>query len=95
MNSTDNQWHQAAHLVLASAAVGLSELESMSINNGVGDRDNCKREDNFPLTYRAALLTRLLSDDVLLDMMMIVKKERRTVQWLCEFTPSLSVFPTT
>ena len=39
--------------------VPLSELESMSIDDGVGAGDKRRREDNFPLKDPAILLMRV------------------------------------
>ena len=89
---TDNQ-DPAAHLVPESAAVGLSELESMSINGVVVERNDVRREDNFPLTYRAALVMGLFLDGVLFDMMVIVKIERplsMCSQCVCSLFPRSS-----
>ena len=57
--------------------VGLSELESISIDDEVGARDKWRREDNFPLKDPAISRMRLASDGLLLDMM-IVRRESRS-----------------
>jgi hypothetical protein len=53
----------------------LSELESISINDGVGARDKRRREDNFPCKEPAILRMGLFLDGLSLDMMMIVKED--------------------
>ena len=53
-------------------AVGLSELESISIGDA---RDKWKREDNFFLRLPATLCMRLVLGGLSLDMM-IVRRER-------------------
>jgi hypothetical protein len=49
-------------------------LESISIDDGEGARDNLRREDNFPLNDPAILCMRLVLDGLSLDMM-IVRRE--------------------
>ena len=56
--------------------VGLSELESISIDDGLSARDTCRREDNLPLTVPAILRMRSVLDGLSLDMM-IVRRESR------------------
>ena len=56
---------------LVTHLVGLSELESISIDDGEGPRDNLRREDNFPLKDPATLRMRLVSDGFSLDMMIV------------------------
>ena len=60
---------------VGASVMWLSELESTLIDDGMGWRDKCKREDNFPLTYRTALVIRLFLNGLSLDMMMIGKRE--------------------
>ena len=60
----------AIHLV--PAFVVAVELESTLIDNGVGGRDDWKREDNFPLRNRAV---RLFLDGLSFDMFKL--RERR------------------
>ena len=59
----------------------LSELESISIDNGVGARDKYRREDSdkFFFLYSATSRMRLDSDSLLLDM--IVKRESCSVRF--------------
>jgi hypothetical protein len=57
----------------------LSELGSISINDGVGARDKRRREDNFRCKEPAILRMGLFSDGLSLDMMMIIVKEDLTV----------------
>ena len=63
--------NSVAHLV------GLSELEPIPIDAEVGSRDKRIREDNFPLKDPAILRMRLVSDDLLLDMMIVRRESRR------------------
>ena len=49
----------------------------MLIDDDVGGRNECKREDKFPSTYRAvSVIMGLFFDSLSLDMVMIVKRER-------------------
>ena len=77
--------------ILVTHLVGLSELESISIDDGVGARDKWRREDNFPLREPATLRMRLVCG-LLLDMM-IVRREGRS-EALYEFARCL-FFPRT
>ena len=54
--------------------VGLSELESISIVDGVGARDERRREDNFSLKGPVILRMRLVLGTLSLEML-IVKRE--------------------
>jgi hypothetical protein len=54
--------------------VGLSELESITIDDGVGARDKGRREENFPLKVSTNFLRMRSSDRLSLDMM-IVRRE--------------------
>ena len=65
---------QVTHL----ASVALSELELISIDGGVGARDEWRREDNFPFTDPAILRMRLVSDgpSLSLDMMIVKRKSQ-------------------
>ena len=60
----------------------LSELESISINNGVGARDKYRREDSdkFFFLYSATSRMRLVSDGLLLDMI-VRTQERKPQLW--------------
>jgi hypothetical protein len=53
----------------------LSELGSISINDGMGVRDKRRREENFPCKEPAILRMGLFLDDLSLDMMIIVKED--------------------
>jgi hypothetical protein len=52
-----------------------SELGLILINDGVGARDERRREDNFPCKEPAILRMGLFLDGLSLDMMMIIVKE--------------------
>ena len=56
---------------LVTHLVGLSELESISIDDGEGARDKWRREDNFPLKDPVILRMRFVSDGFLLEMMIV------------------------
>ena len=56
--------------------VGLSELKSISIDDGVGARDKWRREDNFPLKDPAILRMRLVSEGFSLNMLKLMKIKR-------------------
>ena len=65
------------HLVSAfGVAIGLSELESMSIDNGVGARDKLRREESCLFKDLAILPMGLFLDGLSLDMMITVKRTR-------------------
>ena len=68
-NEMSEKMISVAHLVL-----GLSELEPISIDDEVGSRDKCIREDSFPLKDPAMLRMRLALDGLLLDMMIVREK---------------------
>lgn len=53
---------------LATHLVGISELVPISIDDGVGGRDEWRREGNLPPEDSAILCMRLVSDGFLLDM---------------------------
>ena len=57
----------------------LSELGSISINDGVGARDKRRREDNFPCKEPFILRMGLFLDGLSFDMMMMIVKEDLTV----------------
>ena len=57
----------------------LSELGSISINDGVGARDKRRREENFPCKEPAILRMGLFLDGLSLDMMMKIVNEDLTV----------------
>ena len=59
---------------LVTHLVGLSELESISIDDGEGARDKWKREENLPLKDPANLRMRLASGCFLLAMMIVSEK---------------------
>ena len=64
---------------LVTHLVGLSNLESISIDDGVGARDKWRREDSFPLKDPAILRMRLLSGCLSFDMM--IRRESLKLQW--------------
>ena len=63
---------------LVTHHVGLSELESISIDDGVGVRDKWRKEDNFPLKDPVIFRMRLDSGGLWLEMMIV---ERENQSW--------------
>ena len=51
--------------------MGLSELESIPIDDEVGARDKGTRKDKFPLKDLTILCMRLVSDNLSLEMMVV------------------------
>jgi hypothetical protein len=62
--------------ILVTHFVGLSELESLSIDDEVGARDESRREDNFPLKNPAILRMQLVLGCLSFDMT-ILRRERQ------------------
>ena len=86
----NNQWMKCpvTHFEL------LSDLESLSIDDGVRVRDEWSREDNFPLKDPAILRMRVWSDGLSFDMMIV---RRNVCVWnrgkIATTRPSLVLIP--
>ena len=68
---------------LVTRLAGLSELESISMNDGVGARDEWRREDNFSLKDPAISGMGLVFDGLSLDKMMVRSESRSEAVRIC------------